>query len=161
MMMNSLVLGGLSILGDMVGVLNYNRYLLKEMMNILNTKNIYQLALLNGSNKFDYDSLSFNCIPKINAVSRMGYNANLLVKYMLSNYDDCKNMLNSINSINDFRKSETNRETDLALSMFNKNDKVSLIVSSEFKEGICGLIANKICLNYETPCIIFLRKMAS
>lgn len=154
----SLVLGGLSILGDMVGVLNYNRYLLKEMMNILNTKNIYQLALLNGSNKFDYDSLSFNCIPKINAVSRMGYNANLLVKYMLSNYDECKNMLNSINSINDFRKSETNRETDLALSMFNKDDKVALIVSSEFKEGICGLIANKICLSYETPCIIFSKK---
>ena len=154
----SLVLGGLSILGDMVGVLNYNRYLLKEMMNILNNKNIYQLSLLNGSNKFDYDSLSFNCIPKINAVSRMGYNANLLVKYMLSNYDDCKNMLSSINSINDFRKSETNRETDLALSMFNKDDKVALIVSSEFKEGICGLIANKICLNYETPCIIFSKK---
>ena len=154
----SLVLGGLSILGDMVGVLNYNRYLLKEMMNILNTKDIYQLSLLNGSNKFDYDSLSFNCIPKINAVSRMGYNANLLVKYMLSNYDECKNMLNSINSINDFRKSETNRETDLALSMFNKDDKVALIVSSEFKEGICGLIANKICLSYETPCIIFSKK---
>ncbi len=154
----SLVLGGLSILGDMVGVLNYNRYLLKEMMNILNTKDIYQLNLLNGSNKFDYDSLSFNCIPKINAVSRMGYNANLLVKYMLSNYDDCKNMLGSINSINDFRKSETSRESDLALSMFNKDDKVALIISDEFKEGICGLIANKICLSFDTPCIIFSKK---
>lgn len=76
----SLVLGGLSILSDMVGVLNYNRYLLKKMMNILNTSDIYQIKLLNGAS-VDYDSLSFNAIPKINAVSRMGYNANILVKY--------------------------------------------------------------------------------
>ncbi len=154
----SLVLGALSILGDMVGVLNYNRYLLKEMLNTLNTKDIYQLSLLNGSNKFDYDCLSFNCIPKINAVSRMGYNANMLVKYMLSSYDECKQMLTSINSINDFRKSETNKESDIALSLLDRNSKIAIIVSEEFKEGICGLIANKICLNFDMPCIIFSKK---
>ena len=153
----SLVLGGLSILSDMVGVLNYNRYLLKRMINILNTKDIYQIKLLNG-NSIDYDSLSFNAIPKINAVSRMGYNANILVKYFLSDKQDCLRLLDSINKINDYRKNETKTECDLALSMLNRKDKLALIVSSEFKEGICGLIANRISLNYDVPCIVFSKK---
>lgn len=153
----SLVLGGLSILSDMVGVLNYNRYLLKRMINILNTKDIYQIKLLNG-NSIDYDSLSFNAIPKINAVSRMGYNANILVKYFLSDKDECIKLLDSINKINDYRKNETKTECDLALSMLNRKDKLALIVSSEFKEGICGLIANRISLNYDVPCIVFSKK---
>ena len=153
----SLVLGGLSILSDMVGVLNYNRYLLKRMINILNTKDIYQIKLLNG-NSIDYDSLSFNAIPKINAVSRMGYNANILVKYFLSDKQDCLRLLDSINKINDYRKNETKSECDLALSMLNRKDKLALIVSSEFKEGICGLIANRISLNYDVPCIVFSKK---
>lgn len=153
----SLVLGGLSILSDMVGVLNYNRYLLKRMINILNTKDIYQIKLLNG-NSIDYDSLSFNAIPKINAVSRMGYNANILVKYFLSDKQDCLRLLDSIDKINDYRKNETKSECDLALSMLNRKDKLALIVSSEFKEGICGLIANRISLNYDVPCIVFSKK---
>lgn len=153
----SLVLGGLSILSDMVGVLNYNRYLLKKMMNILNTSDIYQIKLLNGAS-IDYDSLSFNAIPKINAVSRMGYNANILVKYFLSDRDECIKLLDSINKINDYRKNETKSECDLALSMLNRKDKLALIVSSEFKEGICGLIANRISLNYDVPCIVFSKK---
>ena len=133
----SLVLGGLSILSDMVGVLNYNRYLLKKMMNVLNTSDMYQIKLLNGAS-IDYNSLSFNAIPKINAVSRMGYNANILVKYFLSDKDECIKLLDSINKINDYRKNETKSECDLALSMLNRKDKLALIVSSEFKEGICG-----------------------
>lgn len=153
----SLVLGGLSILSDMVGVLNYNRYLLKKMMNVLNTSDMYQIKLLNGAS-IDYDSLSFNAIPKINAVSRMGYNANILVKYFLSDKDECIKLLDSINKINDYRKNETKTECDLALSMLNRKDKLALIVSSEFKEGICGLIANRISLNYDVPCIVFSKK---
>ena len=153
----SLVLGGLSILSDMVGVLNYNRYLLKKMMNILNTSDIYQIKLLNGAS-IDYDSLSFNAIPKINAVSRMGYNANILVKYFLSDKQECLRLLDSINKINDYRKNETKSECDLALSLLNRKDKLALIVSSEFKEGICGLIANRISLNYDVPCIVFSKK---
>lgn len=153
----SLVLGGLSILSDMVGVLNYNRYLLKKMMNVLNTSDMYQIKLLNGAS-IDYDSLSFNAIPKINAVSRMGYNANILVKYFLSDRDECIKLLDSINKINDYRKNETKSECDLALSMLNRKDKLALMVSSEFKEGICGLIANRISLNYDVPCIVFSKK---
>ena len=153
----SLVLGGLSILSDMVGVLNYNRYLLKKMIEILNREDIYQIRLLNEV-PATYESLSFNCIPKINAVSRMGYNANILVKYFLAQKDECLKMLDSINKINIYRKLETRYEYDLALSMFNKDDKLPLIISSDFKEGICGLIANKITINYNKPCLVFLKE---
>ena len=54
----SLVYGGLSTLSDMVGVLNYNRYLIKRMMDILKSEDIYEINLLNDNKEIDYNSLS-------------------------------------------------------------------------------------------------------
>ena len=151
----SLVYGGLSTLSDMVGVLNYNRYLIIRMMGILKSKDIYEINLLNDNKELDYNSLSFNVIPKINAISRMGYNANVLVKYMLGTYEECLNLIPSINKINDFRKKETEREFNIAKTLINENDDFYILISKEFKEGLCGLLANKIVSEYNKPCLIF------
>lgn len=151
----SLVYGGLSILSDMVGVLDFNRYLVKEMMKVLNKDNVYTLKLLNDNKKLDYDSLSFNVIPKINAISRMDYNPNFLVKYLNGDKDTCLKLINQINLVNNNRKNETSNEAKLAYSMINENDKIIILFSSEFKEGICGLLANRLIHIYNKPCIIF------
>ena len=151
----SLVYGGLSTLSDMVGVLNYNRYLIKRMMDILKSEDIYEINLLNDNKEIDYNSLSFNVIPKINAISRMGYNANVLVKYMLGSKEECINLLPSINKINDYRKKETEREFNIAKSLINENDDFYILISKEFKEGLCGLLANKIVSEYNKPCLVF------
>ena len=151
----SLVYGGLSTLSDMVGVLNYNRYLIKRMMDILKNNDIYQINLLNDNKEIDYDGLSFNVIPKINAVSRMGYNANVLVKYLLGSKEECLGLLTSINKINDFRKKETNREFEIIKEMINENDDFYILISKEFKEGLCGLLATKVVSEYGKPCLIF------
>ena len=151
----SIVYGGLSALSDMVGVLNYNRYLIKRMLDILNQKDIYQINLLNDNKEIDYNSLSFNVIPKINAISRMGYNANILVKYLLGSKEECVELLTSINKINDYRKKEAEREFNIAKSLINENDEFYIFISKDFKEGLCGLLANKVVSEYNKPCLIF------
>lgn len=151
----SLVYGGLSILSDMVGVLDYNRYLVKEMMKVINKEDIYTLKLLNDNKKIDYDSLSFNVIPKINAISRMDYNPNFIVKYLNGDKDTCLKLIDQINLVNNQRKEETQNESKLAASMISDNDKIIVLCSDSFKEGICGLLANKLIHAYNKPCIVF------
>ena len=151
----SLCYGGLTILSDMVGVLDFNRYLLVRMMEILSKKDIYQLRLLNDSNNFSYDSLSFNVIPKINSISRMNYNPNFLVKYLLADEKQCDSYISQINNVNNLRKKETNDEMLIADKLLNKNDKFIIVISDSFKEGICGLLANKISSTYKKPCLVF------
>lgn len=150
----SLVYGGLAVLGDMVGVLGYNRYLIKKTLEILRKGEIYQINLLNGSTKYDDYSLSFNVIPKINAISRMDYNSNILVKYLLATYNDCLLTIKDIDKVNKERKELSDKLIKCANERINKEDKIILLIGEEFKEGICGVLANKIMKTTNKPVII-------
>ncbi len=151
----SLCYGGLTTLSDMVGVLDYNRYLIKKMYEILLNDDFYQIKLLNDDNPITYENLSFNVIPKINSISRMGYNPNTLVKYLCGDKDTCLHYLSSINKINEERKNETNQESYQAISMVDESEQLIIVSSSGFKEGLCGLLANKLAFKYKKACIVF------
>lgn len=152
------VYGGLAILGDMVGVLNYNRYLIKRMFNILNKGKIHQINLLNGSNHYDYHSIHFNVIPKINAVSRLNYNVNVLVKYLLGDFDYCKGTIKKINSINLERKSLSDKYIkDFENNIVNQKN-ILVIIYDDLLEGLCGLIANRLMINKGQSVLILTKK---
>ncbi len=150
----NLVLGGLAIIADMVGVLGYNRYLIKETYRILNEGKINSLNLINGSNKYDERSLTFNVIPKINAVSRMNYNSNILVKYLLGDKEYCDNTYKSINEINEQRKELTDKLSKDSNMSLVLDDNIMIYVSSEYPEGLCGLIANRLMFLKEKAVIV-------
>ncbi len=152
----SKVYGGLATLADMVSVLRYNRYLLKEMMRILDSEDIHTIRLLLGNNELSYDSLSFNVIPKINAVSRLDAygNVNHVVRYLLSDRQKCLPYLKNIETINRKRQELTRKNYELALNMIDDSAKVIVVRSPEFIEGICGLIANKLMNAYHKPAIV-------
>jgi len=154
------VYGGLATLADMVSVLNYNRYLLKKMITILNTGKIYQINYLLGKNEVSYDSLAYNVIPKINAVSRLDeyYNVNLVVRYLLADEAYCMNNYGNIEQINNMRKDFTQKMSETAIKMVDDNKDHILLVSKEFKEGLCGLIANKLLGIYNKPVLILSEK---
>ena len=148
------VLGGLGTLGDMVSVLNYNRYLLVKMLDLLNSNNIYQINYLAACNKYDYDTLAFNVIPKINAVSRLSeyLNVNMLVKYLLADEKYCLAYVDKINTLNETRKELTKQYVSKASRLID--DKNFIIVKdNDFKEGLCGLIANKLMNDLHKPVI--------
>lgn len=154
------VLGGLATLADMVNVLNYNRYLLKEMIRILNTEYIYPINLLANCKEYDFDVLSFNVIPKINAVSRLDeyMNVNMVVRYLLGNEEYCHNSFKNIDTINDYRKSLTNSMANQAELLANSDDNFIIIADDSFKEGLCGLIANKLMNKYHKPVLVLASK---
>ncbi|MBQ2657274.1 MAG: DHH family phosphoesterase [Erysipelotrichaceae bacterium] len=150
------VYGGLATLADMVSVFGYNRYLMKEAINLLNQEDILPIKYLAGSGNIDYDTLSFQVIPKINAVSRMDdrMNVNYVVKYLLDNTNDCLIYLNRIEEINKTRKDLTRQMSSLAERLMNKDQKVIVVSSEAFKEGLCGLIANRMMYEYQKPVIV-------
>lgn len=152
----SIVYGGLATLADMVKVLNYNRYLLVKMMDILRTQDIYQIRLLIKSD-ISYDSLSFEVIPKINAVSRLDefMNVNHLVQYLLASRNECVKFLDKIETINNKRKEMSKTMYEYCLSSLNKDDNFIIVYSKDFVEGICGLVANRLMYAFNKPAIVF------
>lgn len=152
----SLALGGLSTISDMMKVTGFNRYLIKEMMSLLIKGDIYQLKLLNDSNTFTYESLSFNVIPKINALSRMEPigDANKLVQYFLADEKTCRITIEQIDYVNEKRKANTKTMTAEAYRLINNTDDVLIVSSCNFMEGLCGLVANKLVHSYNKPVIV-------
>lgn len=156
----STILAGLATLADMVKVFGYNRYLLKEMLKLIRENDIVQINYLLGNSDPTYDALSFNVIPKINAVSRLEnkLNVNHLVKYLLNYNNEVNTYLSAIEAINKERKDLTKSMVSLASRLINHDDEVIIIKSDVFAEGLCGLIANRLMHEYLKPVIVFSEK---
>ncbi len=152
----STVYGGLATLADMVSVFGYNRILMKEMIRLINEEEIFPIRYLAGSDNIDFDTLSFQVIPKINAVSRLDdrMNVNYVVRYLLDNSSECMIYLNRIEEINKTRKELTRQMFSLAERVMDLNQKIIVVCSEAFKEGLCGLIANRMMYEYQKPVIV-------
>lgn len=149
----SLILGGLTTISDMMPVIGFNRYLIKTMLDKINT--IEQFVLLNDDKKIEYRDLSFNIIPKINAVSRMEPegNPNYLIRFF-NDYDFSKQYIQILNYLNEQRKNSTKYMASLAYRLMDENDDMLVITSENFKEGLCGLIANRLLHELNKPVIV-------
>ncbi len=152
----SLVYGGLATLADMVKVFGYNRYLLKKAVSLLNEKDFYTISYLTKNKKIDFECLSFDVVPKINAVSRMddALNVNYVVKYLLSDRKEAAAYLSKIEQINTTRKQLTKEMASLAERLADRNKDIIIVSSAAFKEGLCGLIANRLMNDMGKPVII-------
>lgn len=153
----STCLGGLATLADMVSVFNYNRYLLKQMIDILDRSEILPIKLLLGDNKVTFDNLHYNVIPKINAVSRLDnmMNVNYVVKFLLADENEAIKYFDKIEIINKARKEYTKQMFDLADSLVDNRKNIIVIKHDDFKEGLCGLVANRILAQANKPVLIF------
>lgn len=153
----NLVLGGLTILSDYININSFNRFLLSEMINTLNDCLFEPLNYLNESNKYTSTSITYNIIPKINSISRLEsdkFNPNHLVRYLLSSFDDLKNVSLVISDINNRRKNETNDIFNKIIS--NKYDSNYIFICSEdINEGYCSSLATKLSNYFDKTVFIF------
>ena len=146
------MLGAVAVLSDMMKVLGFNRYLLNKMIKAVNSQE--SMRLLNDGKNISFQDLSFNIIPKINAVSRMEPegNPNLLIRFF-NDAEYAREYIEKINYLNNKRKQETKLMYEEALRITD-GSSISIIASSSFREGLCGLIANKLLGNFAHPFIV-------
>lgn len=151
----NLALASIGMISDMMSVLNYNRKIIKKGHEIIK-KNKYPSIYKLLEKDFDYDSISFEIGPKINAISRMGIgNVNKLVEYFL--YDDDNEFLiysDIIKEINKQRKHITSELIEKLNKRIKSKNFIEVIYNADIKEGLCGLIANKLSENYKKPVIV-------
>lgn len=154
------VYGGLATIADMVRVLGYNRFLIKRMYEILKTKDILPIRYLLGDASLDYEQLSYTVIPKINAVSRLEelMNVNYMVHYLKDNDASCMKYLKYIENINTIRKEDTKKMYAYAKKQIDPDQPFLLLKSDTFKEGLCGLLANRMMNEYQKPVLVLSEK---
>lgn len=150
-------IAGLSVISDLMELKGYNRDVVRLALRNLK-ENKYQqfFELLDSPDVITEKSFSLEIAPKINAIGRLveDKNINLLVKYMVSNdKDEIKKIAYWIKNNNDLRKTLTKEAVEALPKDLGALPGIALKL--DIKEGLIGLIANRLLNEYNVPAIIF------
>ncbi|AMC93180.1 hypothetical protein AOC36_04090 [Erysipelothrix larvae] len=155
-----LALGCIGTLGDVMPLWHKNREIVMEGLKALNKHQFLPLvSLLNTKNApIDAMMVSFQIVPKINAVGRMAdmVNVNTMIPYLMA--DDENLILNfcaQVNSVNTVRKNLGQDLKTIALDMIDESMPVNIISDERFHEGLLGIVANQLTTLTGKPTMVF------
>ena len=150
-------LASISLVSDMMPLKEYNRNLLRLMINEYENQSFFSVDLLKEKEIFNEYNIGMKIAPKINAIGRLIDDDKYLsrtVEFFTS--DDEELLLNYndwINSVNEERKELTKEAVDNSQDI--DVDAPAIVGIIPQKEGIIGLIANFFVKKYHKPTIIF------
>jgi len=151
-----LCLAAIATISDLMELKDYNRNIVKIALDIMNTTHFASIRYLVGSlDQIDEMTIGLRIAPKINAVGRIleGTQINRLIKFFTTNDEQEINVIGEfIESINNIRKEMT---ASASSSYIINEDESAIIVVSEEKEGLIGLIANRLLQEYNKPVVVF------
>ena len=148
------VLASISIISDMMPLVEYNRDLLRYVFYHYKVGEFLSIDLLNGNEQLTEESIGLGIAPKINAIGRVieerkGYE---IVDFLTStNQEHLLNYILYINEINEKRKELSKSFSD----NIKETNPICICEVTDAKEGIIGLVANKLMNQYMVPCIAF------
>lgn len=148
-------LASISVISDMMPLLQYNRDLLRCIFKDYNPGEFLSIDLLADHEPLNETVIGMKIAPRINSIGRLleDSSINKIVEYFVSsNKDFILNYYSFIIDMNEERKNIS--RIDLNYLQFNSEDN-AIIIKGDYKEGIIGLIANSLMIKYDKPVIVF------
>ena len=153
-----LSLASIATISDMMPLVSYNRNIVRIGLNHMNEEKFIHLTKMLSSpeSTIDENVIGLDIAPKINAVGRLKENPQYMqriVRYFITkNENDLNELAAWIFSINLERKELIKSAVD---NISYNSDMPSIIVVTEEKEGLIGLLANKLMNDNNKPAIVF------
>lgn len=149
-------LASISLISDMMPLLDYNRRFLRLVFANYKEGEFYPIDLLKEEGPYDENAIGMRIAPKINALGRLLDNESInhIIRYFVTPDMSIVNKLYAwIVKTNDERKTES-KLAEENMPEINTDDS-AIVIISDVKEGIMGLIANSICSKVHKPTIVF------
>lgn len=149
----------LGTIADVVPLIGDNRAIVQEGLKRINagTRPFFQMCLdILEKESIDAMTVAFRIAPMINAVSRMGGDASKLIGLFLeANATDLRAGIIALDDINEARKEETRRETELAKEMVGETPVGAIVFNHEsLQEGIVGIVAGQLKEEFSLPAVV-------
>lgn len=151
-------LGAISTISDMMPLLDYNREIVRLMLEKMNKVQYKEFGMLTANKHFDETVFQMEIIPKINSIGRIekGNSINRLIKYFSAHDREYNEKVATwINEQNEKRKELTKNAAD-SLNL-NPND-AAIVVQTNLPEGLNGLLAARLLNAYQKPIAVFSEK---
>lgn len=149
------VLAAISTISDSMELKEYNKDVVILGLSYLKNDRYLNLMNLIDKNIINEKTISLEIAPKINAIGRIVENKNInaVVRYIVNNNsDEMYSLLYWINETNDKRKELTK---EILEQYKNINYSNSITIKSNIKEGMIGLLSNRLMNEYNVPTIVF------
>jgi single-stranded-DNA-specific exonuclease len=156
-------LAAVSTCADLVPILDENRILvhfgLKKLKDNPNNGLKALLEAYNPKPEFSVTDVVFFIGPRINAAGRIA-DAKDAVRLMISNdYDDARNIAETVNQHNTERRSFDSTITEHAFRMIEEDSsfverKSTVLFYNEWHKGVIGIVASRLIEKYYRPTII-------
>lgn len=153
-----LSLAAIATISDMMSLEKYNRDIVRIGLSYLNDYRFVSIMNLvsNKENKIDENTIGLEIAPKINAIGRLKEDVpsmQRIVRYFVtSNNEDIEELKRWIEDTNSERKETIKQAVN---DLHYDNDKDAIIIVTTAKEGVIGLIANKLMNENNKPAIVF------
>ena len=157
---NYLDLVALSLLADVVPLVDESRYLLKKgLPHLYNSKRIGMQALLEQIGKpiENTEDVSFQIAPRINAAGRIDSATVPVEMFLTDDIEKAKEYAAKIETYNTDRKNiqkEIFENAQRIVEEEKKTKKILVIFGEAWHHGVTGIVAGKICELYRKPTII-------
>lgn len=152
------VLAAIATIGDMVGVLDANRVIIKAGLNLLNHIHFLPIDSLSDTNvTWDTTKVAFQIVPKINTLGRLANlaNVNTMVRYLLMrDAISIQRVAAQIKELNQQRKQISSENEKLALSLVDDTQDFIVVCDEQFHEGLNGVVAARLLQKYQRPVMV-------
>lgn len=113
-----------------------------------------------GKESFSFSDIGWEIAPRLNACGRMG-DVQLASRLFFTEDMDYDTIMDDvvveIDKLNNDRKELTEAKTKEAFNQVSEEDHIQLVILNECKEGIAGIVANKIIEVYQRPIIVLVK----
>ncbi|WP_151899262.1 single-stranded-DNA-specific exonuclease RecJ [Sulfurimonas hydrogeniphila] len=147
----------IAIIADIMPLVNINRTLVKEGLNLLMHSNrpasVIIRDFLNKSNITSED-IAFNIAPRINSAGRLEDASIALDFYTASDTNTAYKQFELLGQLNNLRKETEAQTTQEALNSVNKNDRIIVVAGKNWHEGVVGIVAARLVDKFGSPAIV-------
>lgn len=152
----------IATIGDIVPLVNENRVIAKLGLEKINNNDclpsIKFLKNKLGLETLSSEDVSFRIVPRLNASGRMDNGKKVLDFLIEENPEKLEELYAHLEEDNNKRLAEIsqgNEEIALQLKDINLNDNSAILCVGDFHQGVLGILASRVCHEYNRPSIIF------
>jgi single-stranded-DNA-specific exonuclease len=148
----------IAIIADIMPMRSLNTAIVKKGLKQITISQRPAMQILTNHLKkssINEEDIGFGIAPLLNCAGRMD-DASIAVEFLLSkDLDKSKKILEYLVNLNNTRKEEQNNIFQDSLTQINNNDKVIVVASKNWNEGIIGIVASKLTEKYNKPSFVF------
>jgi len=148
----------IAIIADIMPMRSLNTAMVKkglQQLSISQRVSIISLRQRIGLQIINEEDIGFKIAPLINCASRMK-DASISLEFLLSkDINQANNILENLIELNEQRKLEQQNIYQEAKAQVDNDDKVIVVSSNSWNEGIIGIVASKLSDKYKKPSFVF------